>query len=65
MAATSSTFRPGTVRWLSSEGHPGYGRAFAAQVWANVARFYGEAAYLAAAPAERSSMVWAGVRAAR
>lgn len=29
---TSRTFAPGTVRWLSAAGHPGYGRKFAAQV---------------------------------
>jgi hypothetical protein len=33
-----SSPRPGTVRWLSSQGHPGYGPDYAATIWARVQR---------------------------
>lgn len=30
------TFTPGTIRWLSAAGHPGYSRAFAQRVLARM-----------------------------
>jgi hypothetical protein len=33
-STTPAVFTPGTSRWLSSLGHPGYGRVFAQKVWA-------------------------------
>lgn len=34
----ATTFKPGTVRWLSAAGHPGYGRQAATSVAADMAR---------------------------
>jgi hypothetical protein len=35
---SAHVFRPGTARWLSSLGHPGYSPATASAVWAEMRR---------------------------
>lgn len=57
--------KPGTSRWLSANGHPGYGQAFAQKVQAFIVGQF-DADDIATADTMRySGMVWAGVRAAR
>ena len=67
MAAMSATttITTGTSRWLSSQGHPGYGQKFAATVWDYIVAQFGADEFVAAPTMRQSGMVWAGVRAAQ
>lgn len=60
-----SPAKPGTSRWLSANGHPGYGPQFAAKVQAFIAAQFDADDVATASPQRYSGMVWAGVRAAR
>lgn len=65
VSAMPATFTPGTARWLSANGHPGYSANFARKVAAFIAAQF-DADDIATASVQRySGMVWAGVRAAR
>lgn len=62
---TTTTFKPGTARWLSANGHPGYGADFARNVWAVMRHNFDESDMATCSTARYSGMVWAGVQAVR
>jgi len=62
MRSTTTIARPGTARWLSANGHPGYGTEFARKVWAVLADQYDEHHMATCSGPEWSAMVWGAVR---
>jgi len=61
-AMSATTIKPGTTRWLSSQGHPGYGSQFAFAVWCYITDTFGASEFDNAPTMRQSGMVWAGVR---
>ena len=65
------SFRKGTARWLSSQGHPGYGPDFAAKIWARVQAILRDdgdvhwaetsRVFDAMSAADQSQFVWAAI----
>lgn len=57
----SNTIKPGTNRWLTANGHPGYGPDFAAKVWQVMQQQFDADDMATCSTARWSGMVWAGV----
>lgn len=61
-AMSATTIKAGTSRWLSAQGHPGYGSQFAFMVWCYITDTFGADEFDSASTQRQSGMVWAGVR---
>lgn len=59
---TTTTFKPGTARWLSANGHPGYSADFARKVWAVMSNNFDEVDIATCSTARYSGMIWTSVR---
>lgn len=57
----TTTYRPGTARWLAANGHPGYSPTFARNVWTVMMSQFDTDDIATCSVNRYSGMVWAGV----